>query len=39
MIMNSVTKSKWQLRAAAVLIFLLGVAAGALAPLAGAVLR
>lgn len=32
--MNSVTKSKWQLRAAAVCIFLLGVAAGTLAPLA-----
>ena len=32
--MNSVTKSKWQLRAAAVVIFLLGVAAGTLAPLA-----
>ena len=32
--MNSPTKSKWQLRAAAVLIFLLGVAAGTLAPLA-----
>lgn len=32
--MNSLTKSKWQLRAAAVVIFLLGVAAGTLAPLA-----
>ena len=32
--MNSVAKSKWQLRAAAVCIFLLGVAAGTLAPLA-----
>lgn len=32
--MNRLTKSKWQLRAAAVLIFLLGVAAGTLAPLA-----
>ncbi|HEY9282481.1 MAG TPA: periplasmic heavy metal sensor [Pyrinomonadaceae bacterium] len=32
--MNSVTKSKWQLRGAALLIFLLGVAAGTLAPLA-----
>ena len=32
--MNSLIKSKWQLRAAAVLIFLLGVAAGTLAPLA-----
>ena len=32
--MNSLTNSKWQLRAAAVCIFLLGVAAGTLAPLA-----
>ena len=32
--MNRLMKSKWQLRAAAVLIFLLGVAAGMLAPLA-----
>ncbi|HLL77431.1 MAG TPA: periplasmic heavy metal sensor [Pyrinomonadaceae bacterium] len=32
--MNSPIKSRWQLRAAAVLIFVLGVAAGALAPLA-----
>jgi Spy/CpxP family protein refolding chaperone len=32
--MNSLAKSKWQLRAAAVVIFLLGVAAGTLAPLA-----
>jgi Spy/CpxP family protein refolding chaperone len=32
--MNSATKSKWQLRAAALIIFLLGVAAGAVAPLA-----
>ncbi len=32
--MNSLTKSKWQLRVAAVVIFLLGVAAGTLAPLA-----
>lgn len=32
--MNSLTKSKWQLRAAAVAIFVLGVAAGTLAPLA-----
>jgi Spy/CpxP family protein refolding chaperone len=32
--MNSLTRSKWQLRAAAVVIFLLGVAAGTLAPLA-----
>ena len=32
--MNSLTKGKWQLRVAAVVIFLLGVAAGTLAPLA-----
>ena len=32
--MDSLTKSKWQLRAAALVIFLLGVAAGTLAPLA-----
>ena len=32
--MDSLTKGKWQLRAAAVVIFLLGVAAGTLAPLA-----
>lgn len=32
--MNSLAKSKWQLRAAAVVIFMLGVAAGMLAPLA-----
>lgn len=32
--MNTLTKSKWQLRAAAAVIFLLGVAAGTLAPLA-----
>ena len=32
--MDSLTKSKWQLRAAAVVIFLLGVSAGTLAPLA-----
>lgn len=32
--MNTVAKGKWQLRAAAVVIFLLGVAAGTLAPLA-----
>lgn len=30
--MNSITKNKWQLRVAAVVVFLLGAAAGALAP-------
>ena len=32
--MNSLNRSKWQLRVAALVIFLLGVAAGTLAPLA-----
>lgn len=32
MSINDITKSKWQLRLAAVVIFLLGMAAGALAP-------
>ncbi len=32
MTINSMTKNKWQLRLAAVIIFLLGAAAGALAP-------
>ena len=32
--MDSLSKSKWQLRAAVFVVFLLGAAAGALAPLA-----